>query len=137
MVLLAMVYGMETAAITKSQERKLAVTEMKMLRFMLGITRLDRVKNEEVRKKLNTGEVSTKLREARLRWPGHVWQREESFVVQRVMGMFVGGRLRGRLKRRWKDNIKEDMTAQGLMETQSQVEDRVQWRKYILTGDPA
>ena len=73
MVLPAMMYGLETDAITKRQGKKLKVNEMKMLRFTLGITRLDRVKNEEVRKKLNTGEVSTKLREARLWWAGHVW----------------------------------------------------------------
>ena len=60
-------------AIIKIQGKKLKVNEMKMLRFTLGITRLDRVRNKEVRKKLNTGEVSTKLREARLRWAGHVW----------------------------------------------------------------
>ena len=68
-----MMYGIETAVIAKCQERKL--TEMKVLRIMLGI-RLDRVKNEKVRKKLNTGEMSAKLREARLWWAGHVWRRE-------------------------------------------------------------
>ena len=113
MVLPAMVYSMGTAVITKSQERKLMVMEMKVLRFMLGITRLDRAKNEEVRKKLNTGEVSTKSREVRLRWAGHVWRREESYVGQRMMGMLMGIRRRGRPKRRWKNNIKEDMTALG------------------------
>ena len=80
MVLPAMMYGFETAAITKRQGEKLKANEKKMLRFTLGITRLDRVKNEEVRKNLNTGEVSTKLREARLWWAGHVWRREESYV---------------------------------------------------------
>ena len=35
--------------------------------------KVGRVKNEEVRKKLNIGEVSTKLREAKLLWAGHVW----------------------------------------------------------------
>ena len=60
MVLPAMMYGLETAAITKRQGEKLKTNEMKMLRFTLGITRLDRVKNEEVRKKLNSGEVSTR-----------------------------------------------------------------------------
>ena len=73
MVLPAMMYGLEMAAITKRQGKKLKVNEMKMLCFMLGITRLDRVRNEDVRKKLNTGEVSTKSREARLWWTGHMW----------------------------------------------------------------
>ena len=35
---------------------------------------------------------------------------------QGVMGMLVGRRRRGKQKRRWKDNIKEDMTVLGLVE---------------------
>ena len=108
---------------------------MKMLQFTLGITRLDRVRNEEVRKKLNTGEVSTKLREARLQWAGHLWRREESHVGRRVLEMTVGRRWRGRPKRRWKDSIKGDMVALGLVEEDAQ--DRVIWRQHIRTGDPA
>ena len=69
-------YDLETAAITKRQGEKLKANDMKMLQFMLGITRLDRVSNEEVRKKLNTGEVSMKLREVRLWWAGYMWRRE-------------------------------------------------------------
>ena len=65
-------YDLEMASITKRQRKKLKVNEMKMLWFTLGITRLDRVRIEEVRKKLNTGEVSTKLREMRLWWTDHV-----------------------------------------------------------------
>ena len=127
MVLPAMVYGMETTAITKSQERKLTVTEMKMLLFMLEITRLDRVRNEEVRKRLNTGEVSTKLREARLRWA--MCGGEESYAGQRVLGMLVGRR-RGRPKRRCKDTVKEDMV-------EEDAQNRAKWKKYIRTGNPA
>ena len=35
----AMLYGMETVAMTKRQERKMEVAEMKMLRFSLGVTK--------------------------------------------------------------------------------------------------
>ena len=49
MVRPAMLYGMEAVAVTKAQERKMEVAEMKMLRLSIGKTRLDRIRNEEVR----------------------------------------------------------------------------------------
>ena len=41
----AMVYGAETWAVQKAQEKKLDVAEMRMLRWMSGVTKLDRIRN--------------------------------------------------------------------------------------------
>ncbi|XP_047492429.1 uncharacterized protein LOC125041485 [Penaeus chinensis] len=38
----AMIYGMEAVAVTKAQEKKIQVAEMKMLRWSLGFTKLDK-----------------------------------------------------------------------------------------------
>ena len=89
-----MVYGMETVAVTKKQEKRMEVAEMKMLQFSIGKTRLDRIRNEKVRKELGVAEMRRKLREARLRWFGHVLRRDEEYVGQRVRRMEVG--MRGR-----------------------------------------
>ena len=50
MVQSAMMYAIETVAVTKRQEEKMEVAEMKMLRYSLGKTKLDRVKNEDIGK---------------------------------------------------------------------------------------
>ena len=42
----AMLYGLETLPLTKKQEAELAVTELKMLRFSLGVARMEKTKNE-------------------------------------------------------------------------------------------
>ena len=42
----AMVYGLETAAVTKKQVKEMEVAEMKMLRFAMGVTRKDKIRNE-------------------------------------------------------------------------------------------
>ncbi|XP_063593045.1 uncharacterized protein LOC134770106 [Penaeus indicus] len=49
MVRPAMLYGLETVLLTKSQERKLEVAEMRMMRYEIGVTRLDKIKNETTR----------------------------------------------------------------------------------------
>ena len=42
----AMLYGLETVPLTKKQEAELVVAELKMLRFSLGVMRMDKIKNE-------------------------------------------------------------------------------------------
>ena len=44
-----MVYGLETVAVTKKQIEGLEVAEMKMLRFAMGVTRKDKIRNEYIR----------------------------------------------------------------------------------------
>ena len=75
------------------------VAEMKMLRFSLGVTRVDRFRNEEIRERLGVIELGAKLREARLRWMGHVYRREDNYVGKRVERLATGRKKR-RPKRR-------------------------------------
>ena len=50
MVVPTLLYGCETWTILKRHERKLQAFEMMCLRRVEGVTRKDRVRNEEVRK---------------------------------------------------------------------------------------
>ena len=45
----AMLYGLETVALTKRHEAEMEVAESKMLRFSIGGTRLDNIRNEYIR----------------------------------------------------------------------------------------
>ncbi|KAK3519762.1 hypothetical protein QTP70_003903 [Hemibagrus guttatus] len=72
----AMLYGLETVSLRKRQESELEVAELKMLRFSLGVTSLDRIRNEYIRGTAHVGRLGDKVREARLRWFGHVQRRE-------------------------------------------------------------
>ena len=68
-------YGAETWAVKKAQEKKLDVAEMRMLRWMSGVTKLDRIRNERIRGTTKVGEISKKVQESRLKWYGHVLRR--------------------------------------------------------------
>ncbi|KAK3565162.1 hypothetical protein QTP86_000355 [Hemibagrus guttatus] len=72
----AMLYGLETVSLRKRQESELEVAELQMLRFSLGVTRLDRIRNEYIRGTAHVGRLGDKVREARLRWFGHVQRRD-------------------------------------------------------------
>ena len=130
----AMLYGMEAVAVTKAQEKKMEVAEMRMLRFSVGKTRMDRVRNDVIRTTLKVGELSGKLRESRLRWYEHVLRRDEEYVGQRTRRMVVGTRGRGRPNRRWMDCVREDLKVARVMAKDAL--DRPNWRRRIHTGDP-
>ena len=114
-VRLALMYGAETWALKKAQENKLEIAEMRILLWMCGVTKLDKIRNERIRVTTKVGEITKKVQERRLKWYGHVMRREEHYVGRRAMVMKVQGRRkRGRPKRRWLDKVKDDIKEKGL-----------------------
>ncbi|KAD3338158.1 hypothetical protein E3N88_33679 [Mikania micrantha] len=100
----AMMYGSDVWPIKKTQQRKLESAEMRMLRWMCGHTRLDRIRNEVIREKLEIACISDKVREGRLRWFGHVRRRNLLAPVRRVESLIVEGkRSRGRPRLTWEE----------------------------------
>ena len=59
----AMLYGLETVALTKRQEAEMEVAELKMLRFSLvGVTRMDTIRNEYIREIAQMGQFGENMR---------------------------------------------------------------------------
>ena len=125
----AMLYWMETVAQTKRQDAEMEVAELKMLRFSIGVTRMDKIRNEYIRG-THVGKFGEKTREARLRWYGHLRRKDDVYIGRRMLRMELPGkRKRGRPKRRFMDvaevEVKEEDTV-----------DRNNWRRKIRCGDP-
>ncbi len=55
-------YGAECWPATNRHEQALHVTEKRMLRWTLGLTRCDQVKNEDVRKTMGVAPIMEKMR---------------------------------------------------------------------------
>ena len=62
----SMMYGLEML-VGRRQEAELQVAELNMLRFSLGVTRMDRIRNYVIRGTMQTERLGKKAREARLR----------------------------------------------------------------------
>ena len=108
----AMVYGLETVAVTKKQVEKMEVTEMKMLRYAMGVMR-----NEYIRGTVKVEWLGMKMAEGRLSWYEHVMRRDQEYVGRKVMEMELPGkRKKGRPKRRFLDVAKEDVGEVGARE---------------------
>jgi len=81
-VRLALIDGVECWPVKKTQVQRLMVVEMRMIRWMCGFTRLDRIRNEVIREKVGVASVEEKLNEIRLKWFGHVKSRAVNTPVR-------------------------------------------------------
>ena len=130
-----MVYGLETVAVTKKQVEEMEAAEMRMLRFAMGVTKKDKIRNEYIRGIVKVEQLGMKMREGRLKWYGHVVRKDQDYVGRKMIEMELPGkRKRGRPKGRFLDVVKEDMGEVGAKE--ADVEDRTAWRKIIRCGYP-
>ena len=90
----------------RSAERtKVNVLEMKCLRSLVGVSRMDRVRNEEVRRRAGIErELASRADQRVLRWFAHVERMDDYRMARRVLIAEVsGGRVRGRPRLGWMD----------------------------------
>ena len=72
--------------------RKVNVLEMKCLRNLVGVSRMDRVRNEEVRRRAGIErELASRADQRVLRWFGQVEKMEEYRMARRVLMAEVSG----------------------------------------------
>ena len=107
-----MMYGAETWAANKTQ-KKLDVAEMRMLRWICGVTKLDRKKNERIKGTMKVVEISKKEQERSLKWYGRVVRRGEEYVGKRVMRIDVEG-IRRKGRPEWMDIVNVALREKGL-----------------------
>jgi hypothetical protein len=77
----AMLYGVECWPTKRGHVQQLGVVEMRMLRWMYGQTRRDRVQNDDVQDRVGVAPIAEKLVQRRLRWFGHIQRRPPNAPV--------------------------------------------------------
>ncbi|KAH1239249.1 Phospholipid-transporting ATPase 3 [Glycine max] len=104
-------YGTKCWAVKSQHETKVGVAEMRMLRWMCGKTRQDKIRNGAIRERVGVAPIVEKMVENRLRWFGHVERRPVDSVVRRVdqMERRQTIRGRGRPKKTIREVIKKDL----------------------------
>ena len=91
-----------------AEKRKVNVLKMKCLRSLVGVSRMNIVRNEEVRRRAGIEREFARRADQRvLRLFGHVERMDECRVARRVLMVEVsGGRVRGRPRLGWMDGEK-------------------------------
>ena len=66
-------YNTETWTLKEEIKRRLSVFEMTCLRRIEGVTRKDRIRNEQIKERVKcTQDVVSKIQQRRLRYIGHI-----------------------------------------------------------------
>ena len=87
----AMLYGSETWPTKVEDIRKIQRSEMRMLRWMTGVSLSESKSNECVRSMLAIDDIAEVMRRNRLRWFGHVERRDELCWLKRIETLQVDG----------------------------------------------
>ena len=105
MVVPTLTYGCETWTMQKRHESKIQACEMMFLRRVEGVTWMDRVRNEAVRRSLGQEAVLDIVKEKQRRWKVKV-EEMDGDRLQVYEEEMMGKRPRGRPRKRWTDNFK-------------------------------
>src|SRR6218665_3992460 len=113
LVVPVLLYGSECWNLSKEDERRLLVADMSWLSRIIGRSRREKVRNERTREELGaeeTVEISQKIKKRRLQWFGHVERMAEKRLPNAALhGHVEGKRSRGRQRKTWMDNVREDL----------------------------
>ena len=118
-----------------AERRKMNVLEMKCLRSLFGVSRMDIVRNEEVRRRAGISrELESRADQRVLRWFGPVERMDDNRMARRVlMAEVSGGRVRGRPRLGWMDDVKVALRNRGMTVEAAQqcAKDRKEWRALV------
>ena len=81
----SMIYGSETWAVNAEQEAKLERAEMRMVRWMCGVSLREKKTNAELRESMGIEKISDVMRRSRLRWMWYVLRKERNDWVKKSM----------------------------------------------------
>ena len=108
-----------------AERRKVNVLKMKCLRSLVGVSRMDRVRNEEVRGRAGIErELASRAGQRVLRWFGHVERMDEYRMARRVLMAEVSGEWVRERPRLLMDGVKVALGNRGMT-----VEAAQQWEK--------
>ena len=79
---------------------------MKFLRHLLGITKLDKEKNQTIREKLGVQNIAKEIKQYQQKWLQHVQRMDTNRIPKQALQYKPKGRRNiGRPRKRWKDQL--------------------------------
>ena len=127
------IYGAESWTLRQADKRQLNTFEMRCLRVILGVSLMDKIKNEEIRHMLHlsTG-ICDEVARRRLKWFGHlVRMPPHRLPFQAYKNDFLKRRRPGRPPARWRDQIESNVGVP-LKGAENQAQGRPEWRRITL-----
>ena len=121
LILSILMHGFETKTLGKEDENRLLVFEMTCLGKILGVSRLDKIRNTTIKKSTDLkDDIIGRIAQKRLRYYGHIMRMKTEIMPYIALnGMVKGVRQRGRPVKRWLDGIRNDVNKLNLTITEA------------------
>ena len=128
-----LLYGAETWTLTKTMEKQLNGCYTRMLRMAFGVSYKDHLTNLQLYGDLP--QLSTKIRQRRMRLAGHCWRHPEEIANTLVLWEpQEGTRNRGLQRTTYVDNLLQDTGMENSLELKSLMENRLEWKKAVASA---
>ena len=75
----ALKFGSETWVLKKREEQRLEAAQMKFLRHLLGITKLDKEKNQCIRQKMGAQNIVKEIKQYQKKWLQYVQRMDTDY----------------------------------------------------------
>lgn len=127
-------YGCEVWTMKEEDKKRLTAVEMDYLRRSSRTSRLERVRNEEIRNRMSAREtIIERIEKRSLIWFGHLLRMDETRWPKRVFSWKPPGRnKRGRPRKSWSEGVTRAMRDRDLQEDMTR--DREVWRQRLGLG---
>ena len=104
---LSLKFGSEAWVLKKREEQHLEAAQMKFLRHLLGITKLDKEKNQCVREKTGAQSIVKEIKKKyQKKWLQHVQRMDTNRLPKQALQYRLKGRRNtGRPRKRWTDKL--------------------------------
>jgi hypothetical protein len=102
----ALKFGSEAWMLKKRDARRLEAAQMKFLRHLPGITKLDKERNQSVRQKLGVQSIVLDITQYQREWLQHVERMNTDRILKQALKYWPKGkRSIGCPRKRWKDQL--------------------------------
>jgi len=102
----ALKFGSETWVPKKREERRLEAAQMKFLRYLLGITKLDKEKNQYIRGKTGAQNIVKEIKQYQEKWLQRLQRMDTNRLPKQAPQYKPKGRRNvGRPRKRWRDQL--------------------------------
>ena len=100
----ALKFGSEAWVLKKREEQRFEAAQMKFLRHLLGITKLDKEKNQFVRGKFGAQNTVKEIKQYQEKWLQHEQKLDTNRISKQALQYQPKGRRNiGRPRKRWRD----------------------------------
>jgi Reverse transcriptase (RNA-dependent DNA polymerase)/Endonuclease-reverse transcriptase len=127
-------YGCEAWVLTKNEKSKLQAAEMKYLRRSIGVTKMDKVRNEVIRSELKTESIQQFIEKRQLGWLGHLHRMNNEVPAKRVWeAKTMKKRRRGRPRETWDNAIGKILKHKKITwkEAKEKSKNRKDWKIFV------